>query len=84
VHVYIPNRESGYGLSKNGIDYLVDEKKCSLIITVDLGIRNFKEALYCKKRGIDLIITDHHLPDDQLPEANILINPKIKGDKYLF
>lgn len=79
--VYIPNREGGYGLSKEGIDYLVS-KKCTLLITIDLGIRNTKEAEYCQKIDLDLIVTDHHLPGDVLPEADILINPKQKGDKY--
>ena len=83
VYVYIPSREGGYGLSKEGIDYLI-KKGCNLIITVDLGIRNFVEAKYCKKNGIDLIITDHHTPDDAIPEANIVINPKISSDKYPF
>lgn len=79
--VYIPNRENGYGLSTEGIDYLI-EKKCQLIITVDLGIRNFTEAEYCKKKKIDLIITDHHIPDKIIPEALAVINPKIPGDHY--
>ncbi|MCX6808650.1 MAG: single-stranded-DNA-specific exonuclease RecJ [Candidatus Berkelbacteria bacterium] len=79
--VYIPNREGGYGLSKEGIDYLVG-LNCKLIITVDLGIRSLEEADYCKKIGIDLIITDHHLPGEDLPDARILINPKQNGDKY--
>lgn len=81
--VYIPNREGGYGLSVEGIEYLRN-KKCSLIITVDLGIRNFSEALYCKKVGIDLIVTDHHAPDKVIPRANLVINPKIASDKYPF
>lgn len=80
--VYIPNRNAGYGLSKEGIDYLIKEN-CSLIITCDLGIRNFAEAKYCKGK-VDLIITDHHTPDEKLPDPDILINPKIKGDKYPF
>ncbi len=81
--VYIPNRQSGYGLSKEGINFLIS-KKCSLIITIDLGIKNFNEAAYCREKGIDLIITDHHLPDDDLPKADLVINPKIKGDNYPF
>lgn len=81
VIIYIPNRENGYGLSEDGIDYLISEK-CSLIITVDLGIRNFKEAVYCKEKKIDLIITDHHTPDDKIPDGFLVINPKISGDKY--
>lgn len=79
--VYIPNRENGYGLSNDGIDYLV-AKKCSLIVTVDLGIRSLAEAKYCQEIGIDLIITDHHLPGDEIPEAFLVINPKQIGDKY--
>ncbi|MFA6963479.1 MAG: single-stranded-DNA-specific exonuclease RecJ [Patescibacteria group bacterium] len=81
--VYIPNREGGYGLSPEGIDYLV-ENKCSLIVTIDLGIRNIKEAEYCEKIGVDLIITDHHLPGDELPKPKFLINAKQKGDGYPF
>lgn len=83
TEIYIPNREAGYGLSKEGIDFLLSEK-CRLIITVDLGIRNFNEALYCKEKKIDLIITDHHLPDEKIPSADIVINPKIKGNSYPF
>lgn len=81
VEVYIPNRESGYGLSVEGIDLLI-QKGCTLLITVDLGIRSIKEALYCKKKGIDLIVTDHHLPGADLPEAYAVINPKIAGNRY--
>lgn len=80
--VYIPDRENGYGLSVEGIDYLVS-KGCSLIVTADLGIRNFKEALYCKKIGVELIITDHHLPDQEIPSA-LVINPKQEGDHSPF
>jgi len=81
--VYIPNREGGYGLSREGIDQLKEEG-CSLIITIDLGIRNIDEADYCKQIGIDLIITDHHLPGDKLPLASYVINPKRKNDRYPF
>lgn len=83
AYVFIPSREGGYGLSKEGIDYLI-KKRCNLIITVDLGIRNFVEAKYCKKIGIDLIITDHHTPDNTIPESSIVINPKISSDEYPF
>lgn len=80
-YIFIPSREGGYGLSKEGIDYL-KSKNCTLIITVDLGIRNFREAEYSKKIGLDLIITDHHEPDQKIPKADLVINPKIDGDKY--
>lgn len=81
--IYIPNRESGYGLSREGIDFLKN-KKCDIIITVDLGIRNFDEAEYSKSENICLIITDHHEPDKSLPKAYSVTNPKIAGSKYPF
>lgn len=83
VETYIPSREEGYGISLKGLDYLI-EKKCTLIITVDLGIRNIEESEYASKHNIDLIITDHHLPGDKLPQALAVINPKIPGSKYAF
>ena len=75
AEVYIPNREVGYGLSEDGIDFLIS-KKCSLIVTIDLGIRSVLEAVYCREKGVDLIITDHHLPGDEIPAATIVVNPK--------
>jgi len=83
VEVFIPNREQGYGLGEEGINYLI-ERKCRLIITVDLGIRNHKEADYCKSKNMDLIITDHHLPDETLPKASAVINPMRHDSKYPF
>lgn len=81
--VYIPNRETGYGLAKEGIEILVS-KKCTLIVTVDLGIRSIDEALYCKEKRLDLIVTDHHLPGDDIPDALVVVNPKQPGDNYPF
>ncbi|MEI6498375.1 MAG: single-stranded-DNA-specific exonuclease RecJ [bacterium] len=81
AEVYIPNREGGYGLSREGIDHLV-ERECKLIITIDLGIRNLTEPSYCRDKGVDLIITDHHLPGEEIPDANFVINPKRSDDKY--
>lgn len=83
AEIYIPNRESGYGLNKDGIDYLVSER-CKLIVTADLGIRNIVEAKYCEERKIDLIITDHHIPGEKIPAALAVINPKTKGNRYPF
>ena len=80
---YIPLRENGYGFNKEGIDILLDGG-CSLIISVDLGIKEFKNAEYIKSKNCDLIITDHHLPDDELPTALAVINPKIKNSRYPF
>jgi len=80
---YIPSRDDGYGLNKTGIDHLID-RNCSLIITVDLGIKEHKNAEYIMKRKCDLIITDHHIPDDTLPMAVAVVNPKIRGSRYKF
>lgn len=72
--VKIPNRFSdGYGLNAKVLDDLEDVK---LIITVDNGISAVEAANECKKRGIDLIITDHHMLPPVLPNAYAIINPK--------
>jgi len=80
VDVVIPDRfEEGYGLSLK----LLNRIKADLIITVDNGITSFEAAEECKKRGIDLIITDHHTPLEEeevrLPQAYAVINPKISS-----
>lgn len=71
---YIPHREKeGYGLSKFGLD-LAKESGTSLVITVDNGIVAIEQADYAKKIGLDLIITDHHLPLDKKPEAFSIVH----------
>ncbi|MCD8213634.1 MAG: single-stranded-DNA-specific exonuclease RecJ [Campylobacter sp.] len=75
--VRIPNRfKDGYGLNPDIIEELDSEVK--LIITVDNGISANDAAKICKQRGIDLIITDHHMPPEILPDAYAIINPKQK------
>lgn len=75
----IPRRlETGYGLSVEGIDEAVS-LGASLIITVDCGITSIAEAHYCKELGVDLIITDHHLPGEIIPAAVAVINPLQPG-----
>lgn len=81
--VYIPARVDGYGFNKEGIDYLISEG-CKIIISVDLGIRELKFAKYIQKKSVDLIITDHHEPGDELPQALAVINPKRADSKYPF
>src|ERR1700694_5091718 len=73
---YIPHRyREGYGVSKAGIDY-AHEQKCTLIISLDFGIKSVELIKYASSLGIDFIICDHHLPDDELPPAVAILNPK--------
>ncbi len=84
VIYYIPDRiNEGYGINTSAIDYLC-EQNVDLIITVDVGITAFNEALYAKEKGIDLIITDHHSLKEELPVAVAVINPKIPAANYPF
>lgn len=82
--ILILNRdEESYGLNKKTIADL-KEKKAKVAITVDFGISNIKEAETIKNLGIDLIITDHHLPSKELPDALAVINPKRNDCRYPF
>lgn len=77
---YIPDRqEEGFGLNQLAIDECV-KKGATLLITIDCGITATKEAEYAKSFGIDLIITDHHLPNEILPDAFAIVNPKISPE----
>lgn len=82
VTEYIPNRfDEGYGLNLEAMHNLA-EQGTNLIITVDCGIRSWEEADFAQDAGMDLIITDHHHPLNELPPAFAVINPKQAGDKY--
>jgi single-stranded-DNA-specific exonuclease len=79
---YIPHRyREGYGISKKGIDYAF-ENNYTLIISLDCGIKSIELIKYAKSLGIDFIVCDHHLPDDELPPAVAILNPKQKDCKY--
>lgn len=82
--IYIPNRHTeDYGLSTRAIDELAD-KGVTLIITIDCGITDVAEVAAARTRGIDVIITDHHIPPEKLPEAYAILNPKCEGENYPF
>ena len=84
VEKYIPNRlTEGYGLNNKAIEE-IKSKGIDLIITVDTGITAVKEAEYAKELGIDLIITDHHEPGEELPKAIAVIDAKRKDNQYPF
>ncbi len=84
VKFYIPDRYvDGYGISHRGIDYAA-ECGVTLIITVDCGIKAIEEVEYAKERGIDFIISDHHLPDETLPAAIAVVDPKRIDCTYPF
>ncbi len=70
----IPDRQEGYGLKKEAIDYF-GEQNVKLIITVDCGISSIEEALYAKEKGISLIVTDHHRVGDVLPDCLAVVDP---------
>jgi single-stranded-DNA-specific exonuclease len=81
---YIPHRyREGYGVSKAGIDY-AHENGYTLIISLDCGIKSVELIQYAKELGIDFIVCDHHLPDETLPAAVAILNPKQKDCKYPF
>ncbi|MFH1894407.1 MAG: DHH family phosphoesterase [Patescibacteria group bacterium] len=78
---YFPDREiEGYGISKDGLDYLKNFSP-ALLIALDCGIGNVKEVLLAKKMGFSVMIIDHHEVLDEVPKAEIIVDPKQKGDK---
>ena len=84
VSPYLPHRvDEGHGLSKRSIDTLATQG-VTLIVTVDCGITAFEEVDYAKSHGVDVIITDHHLPHDGVPDAVASLDPKIPGGNYPF
>jgi single-stranded-DNA-specific exonuclease len=79
---YIPTRyDEGYGISCKTIDWAA-EQGVKLIIILDCGIKAIDEIKYAAKLGIDFIICDHHVPDDELPPAVAILNPKLEGSTY--
>ncbi len=84
VDFYIPHRyREGYGVSKAGIDF-AKENNISLIISLDCGIKSVDLISYARDLNIDFIVCDHHLPDNQLPPAVAILNPKQSNCNYPF
>ena len=84
IDYYIPDRyDEGYGISKKGIKYAQDTD-VKLIIILDCGIKAIDMITYAKSIGIDFIICDHHVPDETLPPAEAILNPKRADDTYPF
>ena len=82
VDFYIPHRyREGYGVSKAGIDF-ANENGYTLIISLDCGIKSVELIQYAKELGVDFIVCDHHLPDEELPPAVAILNPKQKDCDY--
>ena len=84
IGFYVPDRyDEGYGVSYKGIDYAA-EGGYTLIITLDCGIKAIDKVEYAREKGIDVIICDHHLPENQLPRAVAVLDPKREDCHYPF
>ena len=82
IDYYIPDRkEDGYGISRRGVDY-AHSTGVKLVIVLDCGIKAIEEIAYAKSLGIDFIVCDHHVPDDELPPAVAILNPKRADNSY--
>ena len=84
IDYYIPDRyDEGYGVSYKGLDWAA-ENGFKLVITLDCGIKAIEKTEYAKSLGVDMIICDHHLPEDGLPDAVAVLDPKREDDSYPF
>ena len=82
IDYYIPDRyEEGYGVSLKGVDYACSTG-VKLVIVLDCGIKAVEEIAYARQKGIDFIICDHHVPDEQLPPAAAILNAKRPDSTY--
>ncbi|MEJ7591006.1 MAG: single-stranded-DNA-specific exonuclease RecJ [Planctomycetaceae bacterium] len=85
VDYYIPCRmEEGYGLNNAALQQLYEEDPTRLVVSVDCGIASVAEAAMARTIGLDLIITDHHTIGSQLPDALVLVHPRLPGSVYPF
>ena len=84
VHPFLPRRmEEGYGMNERSVNRLLKEHPdVKLVVTVDNGINSVEETAFLKSKGIDVVVTDHHLPGDILPDCPI-VNPKVSSPEEL-
>jgi single-stranded-DNA-specific exonuclease len=84
VDFYVPHRlEEGYGLNCEALRQIV-KAEASMVVTVDCGIASIAEAAEAKRLGLELVVTDHHEPGETLPDAAVLVHPRLPGSKYPF
>ena len=80
IPVFIPDRLSdGYGPSAKGFDSL-KEQGCDIVVILDCGITSVEPITHARSIGLEVVVVDHHEPDEALPDANHIVNPKLKGD----
>jgi len=85
VHHYIPHRvEEGYGVNADAARRIAEEHPGALLVTVDCGISAVAEARLARELGLETIITDHHTIGPELPEADVLVHPRLPGSSYPF
>ncbi len=85
VEYYIPHRiDEGYGVNPDALRKLATERGASLIVTVDCGVSAVNEARLARELGVELIITDHHTPGPDWPEADAVVHPRAPGGSYPF
>lgn len=85
VDYYIPHRlDEGYGLNSDAIRQLHEEDATRLVITVDCGITSVDDAAIAREIGLELIITDHHNMAESIPDAAVVVHPRLPGSEYPF
>lgn len=79
----LPTRKEGYGMNKSVLEHMLKTQKIDLIVTADNGIKAVDEIAYCREKGIEVIVLDHHAPDmTNLPNANILVDLHMPNTTY--
>jgi single-stranded-DNA-specific exonuclease len=85
VGYYIPHRvDEGYGVNAEAVRKLATEEQAALIVTVDCGISAVREAKLARDLGVEFIVTDHHTIGAEVPEADVVVHPRLEGSRYPF